>query len=157
MEKALRLAPNEKLPMPKEPLPEDQKKSKKDAPMSTTAKPIPAVITSLKDAQKICEALSPECRGVLEDKKTNLYLLRKGGAPRNLVVSSVPQNSNGEKRYFFSNKNAYLKYCPGVMGYLQPHTEAIPISIKDNKVEGWHHFKYVIDFKVTPIVLIYCQ
>ena len=151
-EKALKLPEGGKLPMPKEiPWAQNKKLQKAAPPDPNEPKPIPAIITSLKDAQKICDALSPECRGVLEDVKTNTFLLRHGGAPRNLVVSAVPQNADGEKRYFFSNKNTYLKYCPGVMGYLQALKDPIRVTIENNQVVDWHNYKYVIDFTVSEL------
>ena len=155
MEKALNLPENEKLPVPKE-IPYAYAKKMKSQSKTTTPKPIPTNITSLKDAKKICEALSPECRGILEDPKTNTYLLRHGGAPRNFVVTSGSADG-GIKKYTFANTNVYLKYCPGVMGYLQHYTNPLPVTIMDNLVLGSHRYKYVIDFTVSVFKsLLYC-
>ena len=170
MEKAINLPEDEELEiaLPKPPLESKHKcskhkktKSKECEEQELNPKPTKepeAVIKSLKDAQRICNALHPECRGIVEEVRTGRFLLRHSGVPRNLVLSAP--NGGGyhgvayQKNlptYIFSNNNVYLKYCPGRIGHIQPYAKPLTVDIVDGKLEGYHMYEFHIDFTVSIV------
>ena len=120
-----------------------------------------AWIGNLKDAKRFCEAMVPECRGIVEDKRNNHYLLRHSGAPRNFVITAKSHNDPSSKEYLFQKRNVYLRYCPGKMGFLQHYNKTLFVKLVNDKIEGWHMYKFKGTFSVSAfyfkVILVFAE
>ena len=110
---------------------------------------IEVFIGNLRDAKRFCEAMVPECRGIMEDKKNNRYLLRHGGAPRNFVITAQSHNDPSSKQYRFKKRNVYLRYCPGKMGFLQHYNKTLFVKQVNNKIKERYMYKFKGTFSVS--------
>ena len=117
-----------------------------------------SLVKTFQDAEELCEKLHPECQGI-QAEINNKFSLKKGGVPRNLVVtiSGKPQIMQGgkvskdnkePKTYKFPAKTAYLKYCPGG-GSLQKCEKQIIVDVKKNKSIAQHKYSFEIEFTVS--------
>ena len=121
------------------------------------------LLDTFEHAVKVCEALQPLCLGIVKELN-NKYSVRRGGIPKNLVVSIETQPKilrqvklgpnrkiASSKRYIFPAQMSYLRYCPGVSGSIQKLETVIPIDLSKERSVVQHRFSFEIQFTVSSI------
>ena len=155
--KLQRLKPNETLdlpPRPPPPMPSPKSEGEKEpVPFRTTTKAPETVLRNFDDAVKMCEAMSPECRGITVESKKS-FRLRRSGLARNLVIRYDDYDDYSRAKYAFPLRDSYVKYCPGISGYVQRYNQTLKVETVDLVAKGWRSYKFEVEFTVSVVLFI---
>jgi len=137
-----------------------------DVKLNVSSTPPPASflnIYNFTEATELCDQLYPLCQGVQKENSEENYSLRKSRIPRHVAVNNshqagvLRQNTSSAlppliKKYYFPNKTAFIKYCPGELGYFQALKKPLVLDVEKSPARK-HTYSFAVHFSVSTFFL----